>query len=154
MSSTVTPAERLSAHLETISPGLPYRLGDHNSIGDMVVQGDLMITVVEHQSVPEGYELVQRPTDADRQLVPDDGGPGSHHRLASLDGVTLYRPRDWGADSTDYAGPLVIFDRPNAIPHEAGANPHGTVYVDSAMSVLCEYQRNLSVEGIARRARD
>ena len=112
-----------------------------------------MICVAD--AVPDGYELIKNPTDADRQLVPDNGRPGSHHRLASFDGVELYRPKDWGKDDTDLRGPAVVFTKPNSIVHERGTQPHGTVFIDDPMTIVCRYQRNYDAEQkAARRAMD
>lgn len=152
---TVTDIQKkLEQHTETVSPGLPASLSSANSVGDGVWQGDLAIVVAD--SVPGDYELVENPTDTDRQLVPLGGGPGSHHRLKSLDGVKLYRPPGWGQDEADLRGPYVVFEKPNAIVHEPGhANPHGTVTIDDPMTVRCGYQRNYNaVLRAERRAAD
>lgn len=140
-------------HLATIHPGQPFSLTDAHSVGDGVWQGDLGIEIVS--GVPLGYELVANPTDADRQLVPLDGSPGSHHRVRSLDGVELYRPVDWGKRADDLRGPCVRFLSANEIVHEPGTDkPHGTVRIESPMTVLCRYQRHMTEEMRANRARD
>lgn len=146
-------SKTLQSHVETVAPGLPFRLSSRNSPHEGVWQGDLGIEIVE--KVPTGYELVENPTDADRQLVPESG-QGSHHRLASLDGVQIYRPKDWGKTENDLRGPCVVFNKANAIVHEPGHDhPHGTVYVDDPMTIQCRYQRNLDAETRAEiRARD
>lgn len=152
---TVTElTQTMTEHLETVTPGQPAELNGSHQAGDGVWQGDLGIEIVDN--VPEDYEIVENPTDEDRQLVPLDGGPGSHHRVASFDGVTLYRPRDWGQDESDLRGPCVVFDKPNRIVHEPGhSHPHGTVDITVPMTVLCRYQRNLEAdERAARRAAD
>ncbi len=144
MTTATDVSKKLEAHLSTIAPGQPFRLNGTHTAGDGVWQGDLGIEVVDQ--VPKGYILVESPTDRDRQLVPESG-QGSHHRIRSLEGVKVYRPADWGRTETDLRGPCVVFDRPNAIVHEPGhAHPHGTVYVDEPMTVLCRYQRNLDAE--------
>ena len=157
MTTTTTAAQiskKLLAHVDTVSPGVPASLTGAHETGDGVWQGDLGIEIVD--SVPDDYERVDNTGDADRQLVPLDGGPGSHHRLRSLDGVTLYRPNGWGESDSDLRGPCVVFDRPNSIDHEPGhAHPHGTVDIEAPMTVLCRYQRNWSAEQReARRAAD
>lgn len=143
----------LTEHVERVEPGQPYRLTDAHKPGEGVWQGDLGLEIVK--SVPRGYERVDA-KDIDRQLVPLGGGPGSHHMLRSLDGVTLYRPEGWGESDTDLRGPCVVFDKPNAIEHNSGTtHPHGTVFIDAPMTVLCRYQRNLAAdEREARRAAD
>lgn len=153
MTTIDTIASTLKSHVESVSPGQPFRLTDAHEIGDAVWQGDLGIEIVG--SIPDDYELIQA-KDIDRQLVPLGGGPGSHHRLQSLDGVKLYRPKDWGQSDTDLRGPCVVFGKANAIVHESGtAHPHGTVFIDAPMTVLCRYQRNLAADAReARRAAD
>ena len=144
----------LERTVETVSPGNPASLTEAHSVGDGAWQGDLGLEIVD--SVPADYTLIENPKDEDRQLVPLDGGPGSHHRLASFDGVTLYRPKDWGKSETDLRGPCVVFGKPNSIVHEPGhSHPHGTVTVEAPMTILCRYQRNLAAdEREARRAAD
>ena len=84
-----------------------------------------------------------------------EGGAGSHHRIQSLDNVKLYRPAHWGSNITDLRGPCIVFQTPNAIVHESGTStPHGTVFIDTPMVVLCRYQLNLTVNERAERARD
>ncbi|MEM8757525.1 MAG: hypothetical protein AAGF47_07065 [Planctomycetota bacterium] len=155
-SSTTTiqdVAGKLAAHAEAVTPGLPYTLTAAHSIGDVVHQGDLIIEVVS--AVPDGYVEVIEPSDRDRQLVPFDGNPGSHHRLRSFDGVRLFRPSGWGQDEADLHGPAVVFASVNAIVHEPGhSRPHGTVEIADPMTIVCTYQRNLDAEGRAARARD
>ncbi|MEN1706396.1 MAG: hypothetical protein AAGJ54_12900 [Planctomycetota bacterium] len=146
-------ADRFASHAETVSPGLPYTLTGAHSVGDVVHQGDLILEVAG--SVPDGYVEVADPDDRDRQLVPFDGNPGSHHRLRSFQGVRLFRPEGWGQDETDLRGPAVVFASPNAIVHESGKDkPHGTVEIANPMTIVCTYQRNLDAEGRAARARD
>lgn len=144
----------MQQHLHTVTPGQHATLSASHTTGDGVWQGDLGLEIVD--SVPDGYELVSHPKDEDRQLVPLDGGPGSHHRLASFDGVTLYRPNGWGQTETDLRGPCVVFASPNSIIHEPGHDhPHGTVHIESPMIVACRYQRNLDADERAeRRAAD
>ena len=146
--------DKRTATKTTVSPGLPFALTNAHSVGDEVWQGDLGLEVVG--IVPSDYVRINQPTDADRQLVPLDGSPGSHHRLQSWDGVELYRPVDWGKSDTDLRGPCVVFTKPNAIVHEPGhGNPHGTVKIESPMTIQCRYQRNLNHElREERRARD
>lgn len=153
MKNATAVAETMKKHLETVSPGLPFRLTSTHTVGDGVWQGDLGIEIVK--GVPTGYTLVEKPTDADRQLVPESG-QGSHHRIASLDGVKLYRPANWGREENDLRGPVVVFESPNSIVHEPGHDhPHGTVHIEEAMTIQCRYQRNLDAETRAEiRARD
>ena len=144
----------LNKHVSSVTPGQPFHLTDAHQPGEGVWQGDLGVGVVD--AVPADYVKIENPKDLDRQLVPLDGGPGSHHMLRSFDGVTLYRPKDWGQSDTDLRGPCVRFEKSNAIEHEPGHDhPHGTVFIDSPMTVLCRYQRNLAADERAeRRAAD
>ena len=141
-------------HLQTVSPGLPATISDQHEIGEGAWQGDLGVEIID--AVPGDYELIAKPADSDRQLVPLDGGPGSHHRLKTLDGVTLYRPKRWGKDETDLRGPVFVITEPNEIVHEPGhGKPHGTVHLERTGIYRCRYQRNLDVERKAEiRARD
>lgn len=139
-------------HGASVTPGQPLRLTEAHAAGDGCSQGDLDILIVD--KVPSGYKLVKKPIDADRQLVPESGG-GSHHRLQSFEGVTLYRRDVWGKEVNDLRGPCIVFDQPNAIVHEPGHDKgHGTVFIDAPMTVVCAYQRNLDAEQRAARAQD
>lgn len=148
-----TVAKTIEHKTETVSPGLPASLTAAHEVGEGVWQGDLGLEIVG--AVPDGYVRIKNPTDAQRQLVPESG-PGSHHRLASLDGVTLYHPTNWMADDTDLRGPVVVFSQPNEIVHEPGhSKPHGTVRIEAPMTIRCRYQRNYDAELRAeRRAAD
>lgn len=142
---TTTVADRLKEHAETVTPGQPFHLTAAHQIGDEVWQGDLCIKLAE-PTIPAGYELVENPTDADRQLAVE-AGAGSHHRLRSLDGATLYRPANWGQNDTDLRGPFVVLSKPNAIVHEPGHDkPHGTVFIDDPCAIVTRQQRNLDAE--------
>lgn len=147
-------AGNLKEHQSRISPGQSFHLTEAHSVNDCVWQGDLGLIVVNE--VPNDYKLVEKPIEQDRQLVPLDGSPGSHHRLKSFNGVRLYRPKDWGESEIDLRGPCVVFEKPNAIVHESGTeNPHGTVFIDVPMIIRCSYQRNLNMlEAFSHRARD
>lgn len=141
----VSIADRLKQHAESVTPGKPFHVTEAHAVGDEVWQGDLCIAVAVAKP-PEGYVRVENPTEADRQLAVE-AGAGSHHRIRSLDGVTLWRPKNWGKDDTDLRGPFVVFATPNAIVHEPGHDkPHGTVFIDAPMAVQCRQQRNLDAE--------
>lgn len=144
--TTSTIADRLNQHLETVSPGQPFTLTAAHQPGDGVWQGDLGIEIVAGTKPPKGYRLVENPTDADRQLA-IEAGAGSHHRLRTLEGVTLYRPTNWGQDDADLNGPFIVLACPNAIVHEPGHDrPHGTVTIEVPCSIQIRYQRNLDAE--------
>ena len=152
-----TVTDRLSSHLATVSPGLPFHIGaQHIDVPEPLPQGDLYMRILPVDAKPpKDYVLVKNPTDADRQLAIESGA-GSHHRLQSLDGVTMWRPKNWGEDESDLCGPFVRFAKPNAIKHEPGHDhPHGTAHVDVPCSVEFRYQRNLDAISRAEiRARD
>ena len=160
-SAVITATEvsrKLRDHLNTITPGKPFTITDAHTVGDRVWQGDLGLQIVDR--VPAGYEEIKNPTDADRKLVPG-GNQGSHHNLKSLDGVRIFKPKNWGVSPNDLNGPCLIFDDSrgkHAIVHEPGtAHPHGTVFIDTGVSttILCTYQRNLAAdELVERRAQD
>lgn len=155
MSQTMTIEDRLKSHVSSITPGNPFHITAAHQPGDGVWQGDLGIEIAKSNTPPKGYVEVKDPTEADRQLA-IEAGIGSHHRLRSFDGVTLYRPKDWGKDETDLRGPFVVFGKPNAIVHEPGHDkPHGTVFIDAPCAVQIRYQRNLDAITRAEiRARD
>lgn len=147
-----TVLDRLNKHSGAVSPGQPFRITNAHQPGEGVWQGDLGIEMVAtgddiaNAKPPAGYVLVRNPTDVDRQLAVE-AGAGSHHRLRSLDGVRLYRPKDWGLDEADLRGPFVVFESPNAVVHEPGHDkPHGTVFIDTPCAVQIRYQRNLDAE--------
>lgn len=146
-------AARHAAHIESVSPGQPARMVAGLPVGDAVAQGDLIITVID--AIPEGYAKVEQPTDADRQLAPEDGSPGSHHRLASFDGATLWRRADWGVDPADLRGPVLVVTRELVVVrHERQDKPHGPVTLEPGIYGI-QYQRNLDVvTKQERRARD
>jgi hypothetical protein len=138
-------ADRLKDHLSTVSPGLPFTITDAHQVGEGGWQGDLGIEIAP-AGVPKGYVKVENPTDADRQLAVE-AGAGSHHRLRSLDGVELYRPKDWGKADDDVRGPYIVLTKPNAIVHEPGHDhPHGTVNIAGPCNLQIRYQRNLDAE--------
>lgn len=139
-------ADRLQKNVDSMAPCEPFHFTKRN-IGNVIPQGDLDIEVMpDGIKPPAGYVLVDKPTDADRQLAVE-AGAGSHHRLASMDGVKLYRPKDWGKDDADLRGPFVVFAKPNAIVHEPGHDrPHATAFADEPCSVQIHYQRNLDAE--------
>lgn len=144
--------KELEKRQATVSPGLPACITKVNVVGDVIAQGDMMIELVN--DIPRQMILVEDPGDADRQLVPDGSGPGSHHRLASLEGVRLYRPKDWGPDYLGLVGPCMVLSQPNEIVHEREDKPHGTVKIDVPCILAITYQRNLAADERAFRALD
>lgn len=141
-------ADRLKDHVDSISPGTPYHLGaQHIGMPNPFAQGDLYVRLLPlGTNPPKGYFIVEKPADADRQLA-IEAGAGSHHRLGSLSGATLYRPDNWGQDETDLRGPFLILAEPNTIVHEPGHDrPHGSITIEVPCCVEIRYQRNLDAE--------
>lgn len=112
-----------------VRPGVPAAFTAAAAPGDFGWQGDLKLTIVE--KVPDGYVHVKAPTEADKQLVPGTT-QGARHCLDSLQGVTLYRPKEWGV-----GGPCLVLALDRRILHPT----HGTVTVPAGTVVLCSYQR-------------
>ncbi len=129
---------------ETVRPGMPFRITEAASPGDAVWQGDLAIEVVADDEMPLNYAEVERPTDADRQLVPGNTR-GAKHCLDSLSGVRVFRPKSW--PNVTRTGPLLRLSEERTILHPV----HGPVTVPAGMSVLCSYQREWDAEQRAER---
>jgi hypothetical protein len=104
---------------------------------DVGVQGDLYLTVVAR--VPADFVRVTAPREQDKQLVPGNT-QGARHCLASLDGVEIWRPENWGEDSL--VGPCLMFAREGVIEHPT----HGHVTVPAGMTIQCTYQREWDAE--------
>jgi hypothetical protein len=130
----------------TIQPGQPQTLSSAASVGDGIWQGDLGIEVVG--SVPADYVLDET---GNTKLVPGDT-VGSNHRLDSMDGVELYRPKDWYDSSYEgLAGPVFKLSNDRVITHPR----HGDVTVLAGFIIACRYQREYDLEQAReRRARD
>lgn len=122
---------------ETVSPGQPVRISEAAEVGDGVWQGDLGIEIVE--AAMGDYIEVKSPTDADRQLVPGNT-QGARHCLDSLDGVRMFRPIDWNAESLQ--GPVLVLSKERTILHPT----HGAVAIPAGFTVRCRYQREFDAE--------
>lgn len=143
----VVAIHQLQHHLETVSPGLPYRISEAAVPGDGVWQGDLGVEIVE--SLPEDYVRVENPTSADHLLVLANT-PGVPHCLDSLDGVSLYRPPEWG-DIESLRGPGFVLSKERTITHPT----HGDVTIPAGFTVCTRYQREYDAEQRrVRRVRD
>lgn len=135
--------------LPKIGAGNSIEFSDAVSHNDRIWQGDLGIAYVEN-TVPEGYVQVDLKQEGDkcRQLVPGNT-EGSKHVLRSLDGVKMWRPKDWNDLSLN--GPYIQLTKPNVIEHPT----HGPVLLKSGCSYETGYQVNLDLESkIEARARD
>lgn len=132
MKSVVRHAQRIAAGKDKVKPGMPARFTEASTPGDLIWQGDLGVEIVA--AVPADYVEVKAPNDADRQLVPGNT-QGSRHCLRSLDGVRLFRPKDWGGESLQ--GPVLVLARETTIDHPT----HGAVTIPAGFVVQCRYQR-------------
>lgn len=121
----------------TVRPGLPHRLSDAAVAGDIGWQGDLKLTVID--KIPDGFELVKKPTDIDRQLVPGNT-QGARHCLDSLAGVKLYRPTIW--PDSGLVGPCFVLTEERTIEHPT----HGHVTIPAGFTIQCGYQREWDAE--------
>jgi len=131
---------------DKIGPGVPVTMSNALVAGEGVAQGDLNIIVAD--SVPSGYVLIEKPKSQDKQLVPGNT-VGAKHCLDSLDGVTLYRPKQWTEESLD--GPCLVLTQERTVLHPT----HGAVTIPAGMTVVCHYQREWDRElANERRARD
>lgn len=137
---TETLMKTMDGDLDRCRPGEPARM-DAIAPGQGVWQGDLGLKVVEEP--PADYEPVDSLTDADAQLVPGNT-QGARHRLSSLDGVTMWKPRGWGTAETDQslAGPCFRTEQEVTVLHPT----HGPVVVPAGMTILCGYQREFDSE--------
>ena len=139
MTTTIDRIETHVAKLKAgdlpVRPGEPAAFTEASAVGDRITQGDLVLTILPR--VPEGYVRIERPTDADRQLVPGNT-VGSRHCLVSLDGVALYRRNDWGKSADDLRGPVLVTEAaPAVIDHPT----HGPVTTPVGFVVGCNYPR-------------
>ena len=135
-------AKKIRDGKATVSPGLPFRINEAATVGDMVWQGDLGLEIVD--DVPSGYVRVKSPTDADRQLVPGNT-QGAKHVLDSFDGVELWRPAEW--PNVTQLGPAFVLRKERAVTHPT----HGDVTIAAGHAVLCSYQREWDSEQLAER---
>ncbi len=136
---------------ETVKPGQPFSFNPAHEVGEGVWQGDLGIAIIA--GVPDGYDLVKKPTTADRKLVPGSEDGAKHH-LDSFDGVKLYHPKGWGKDMEMLAGPVLVVSKPRQIVH-SGSGQHGTVGLCEGNTYGITYQRVWeNEEARERRSRD
>jgi len=135
-----------SGEHETVSPGQPYTFSEASVEGDMVWQGDLGIGLVKNE-IPKHYQK----SDAIHNLVPgNDNTIGSKHCLTSLQGVTMWFPKNWNEESLE--GPFLQLSNGATISHPV----HGDVNIPACFdAVQIVYQREWDLEQAReRRARD
>ena len=123
---------------ERVSPGQPAVLNEACSVGDGVWQGDLGIEIVS--AVPEGYVLVEKPKEDDKQIVPGNT-QGSKHVLRSIVGVSIWRPKNWPSEIGIF-GPCIVAESEAVIDHPT----HGEVTISAGHTILCRYQREWDQE--------
>lgn len=129
-----------------VAPGSPMRFPEAASVNDGIAQGDLLLKVTN--VVPDGFTKIENLKDQDRQLVVGNT-TGAKHCLESLEGVTLYRPNNWTAES--FIGPIFVSTQEAVVTHPV----HGHVTIPAGMMIACEYQKEQDlIEAIERRARD
>lgn len=147
MTTTIeTVLARNAAHVESVQPGQPVRFTEASTAGDAFWQGDLCIGIVD--KIPEDYIRVTSPQEMDAQLVLGNT-VGARHCLDSLQGVELYRPKEWGGESL--RGPAFILHEARTVMHPK----HGDVTIPAGFIVLTGYQREYDAEQRReRRARD
>lgn len=117
---------------ESLRPGMPFRIPDAWGVNECGAQGDLIFVIAD--SVPDDYVKVERPNEADKQLVPGNT-QGSRHCLDSLAGVELYRPVKWSEESLD--GPVVRVNEDRVVTHPT----HGPWTIPAGRTIKFEYPR-------------
>lgn len=125
---------------DRVNPGDPIAIPNSASVGDGGSQGDLIIRVEKYGYVPQGFRIVENPTDEDRQLMPGNSNTtGSKHCLASLDTCVLFWPPGWTHDQSynKYSGPVLHCSDDTTITHPT----HGDVTIPGGMCVSLHYQR-------------
>ncbi len=130
-------AKRIAGGKARVHPGQACRISDAAQVGDGAWQGDLGIEIVA--KVPKGYLRIEKPTEADKQLVPGNT-QGAKHCLDSLTGVELYRPATWNEESLD--GPCLVLTQERTILHPT----HGAVTIPAGTTVKLRYQREYDAE--------
>ena len=150
----ITSIEQIEKHaqairageLENVRPGMPASFSEACTPGDCIVQGDLYLGIIE--SVPAGFTSVENPVEEDKKLVPGETH-GSRHVLDSLEGVTMFRPKEWSEESLE--GPCFRLTQERTVLHPV----HGPVTIPAGFTVQCRYQREYDKElQKERRARD
>jgi len=145
MKTATCTMERIEKHVasikaghEKVKPGQATRFTEGCVAGDVIAQGDLYLVIYEDKP-PADYIEVKKPTEQDKQLVPGNT-QGAKHCLDSLDGVKLYRPKEWTGD--DLRGPLLVLGEERTVLHPT----HGAVSIPAGVSVLCGYQPEYDAE--------
>lgn len=145
MNESVCTLERIEKHAasikagnERVKPGQPVRFTEASVYGDTIAQGDLYLMIYEG-APPADYVEIKKPKEIDRQLVPGNT-QGAKHCLDSLDGVKLFRPKEWTGD--DLRGPLLVLSEERTVLHPT----HGAVTIPAGFMALCGYQPEYDAE--------
>jgi hypothetical protein len=140
-------AEILRGDHEKLGPGVAQRMSPAMGADDCIAQGDVYF--VAGQGLPPGYTKVHKLEDKHRFLAWDNGTIGSNHKLDSLEGVEMWLPSEWSAESL--RGPYF-----KCKTERVGTHPtHGHVIIPAGMEVEIAYPRDFDLEQkIARRSAD
>lgn len=129
-------ANRIASGKDKIEPGQPVRISEAASASDFARQGDLYLIVAD--AVPSDYTKAAKPQ---AQLVPGTT-QGARHCLDSLDGVTLYLPKDWSDAYEGLDGPCFVVAKERTVVHPT----HGHVTIPAGFTIQCRYQREWDQE--------
>lgn len=134
---------------DTIRPGMPQRFSEAASVGDAIVQGDLVIEIVatpgENAAIPDGYQIEKAAaSDASIQLVPGNTSGAKHClALAELKNSKMWRHKEFVKHAEEtMCGPMLKAVKEFSILHPV----HGKVTVPKGFTVLVSYQREYEVE--------
>lgn len=137
--------QRIARGDERVYPGMPMRFTEGCVSGDCIWQGDLGLVIVDGKKPPKNYVKPEKPT---AQLVPGNN-VGAKHCLDTLDGMTMYVPKNWDEDSLQ--GPFLVLSKEVTVLHPT----HGSVTIPAGFNVQCYYQREYDRElEKERRAKD
>ena len=135
---------------DTIRPGMPQRFSDAATVGDAIVQGDLVIEIVgipgDTVDAPAGYEEIVSNEERSQcaQLVPGNTS-GSKHCLENTGAkkIKMWRHKDFVKNAEEtMCGPMIKAVSDFTILHPV----HGSVTVPKGFTVLVSYQREYEVE--------
>ena len=153
--STMTEIEIIEKHaenirngLEKVKPGMEACFTDGCVEGDAIWQGALLLVI--SGDIPEDFVVNSDPKRDIRQLVPGNT-IGAKHCLESLEGIQVFYPKEWNAESL--LGPFISV----ASGHTAVVTHpvHGNVLIPGRFNVQTYYQKEYDKEmEKERRAKD
>ena len=140
----------LQKHAESIKSGESQTVGTA-SLGDVVRQGDLYLTVIE--VLPPSAKKVK-----EKQLAPGTTQGSRHVASAQLYEVDKREIAEAivkanlkaSMDVERFVGPVVVFDKASPVTHPE----HGWVTMPAGSVCAVTYQRNLDQEEKERRVQD